>query len=272
MIGMKEVSQNELKEISLNGLKYFADFCKENKLRYYLAYGTLLGAIRHKGFIPWDDDIDVWMPREDYDILINQYSAKIESEEWELLSYEINSKFCFPWAKLCNKKTVVTPSRFNNGFLYGISIDIFPQDTNSTACDRDEFVKDFSELRNWYERKIKLYFLARDTHTSVRNFIKKCLSYLRCAISGSYISVFKQYSDSLRQVKAQDTIWYGAVNYPDYQKKEWFDEIIKAEFEGVLFDIPKEYDKILTTRYGNYMQLPPENERKTNHSFVAYYK
>ena len=83
---------------------------------------------------------------------------------------------------------------------------------------------------------------------------------------------FYQYAEQLRKTKTQDTIWYGAVNYSDFHKKEWFNETIKCEFEDGYYNIPKDFDKVLTSRYGDYMKLPPEKDRVTNHFQIAYYR
>ena len=122
---MKEIIKSEdIKSICIEGLRQLKAFCNDHGLRYYLAYGTLLGSIRHNGFIPWDDDIDIWMPREDYDKLCDLLADQIPG--WELLTCKKNRKYLYEWAKLANLSSEVWPSRFRNGYLYGISIDIFP--------------------------------------------------------------------------------------------------------------------------------------------------
>ena len=95
---MKELSLNELKEIELETLKMFHAFCVEHNIRYFLAYGTLLGAIRYKKFIPWDDDVDLLIPREDYDRLLTLFQ---DNEKYKLYSFERNPDYLFTFAKLC---------------------------------------------------------------------------------------------------------------------------------------------------------------------------
>ena len=114
---MKKILELEdIKRISLEGLIELKNVCEKYHLKYYLCYGTLLGAVRHKGFIPWDDDIDIVMPRKDYDKLL-ELSAEIESEKWKLLSSKNNKKFLFVFSKFCNKQTILKPSRFCNHFF-----------------------------------------------------------------------------------------------------------------------------------------------------------
>ena len=133
---MKELTLEEIKHISLDGLEFFVDICNKNNLRYYLAFGTLLGAVRHHGFIPWDDDIDILMPRKEYDRFI-QISSNMGNDQWEILSYRNTEGYGFYWAKVCSKSTVLTPSRFTSGLLYGVSIDIFPLDYMKSETKED---------------------------------------------------------------------------------------------------------------------------------------
>ena len=96
---MNELTLDELKGIEFDILKHFDAFCKEHNIRYYLAYGTLLGAIRYKKFIPWDDDVDVLVPREDYERLLKIYK---DNAQYKLYAFEKDGKFNCPYAKLCD--------------------------------------------------------------------------------------------------------------------------------------------------------------------------
>lgn len=122
---MKELSLQELKEIEFDILKVFDDFCKENNIRYYLAYGTLLGAIRYKKFIPWDDDVDLLIPRDDYNRMIKLFK---DSERYRLFAFDRNPNFIYPFAKLCDMTTKKDEFGYENGVELGVDIDLFPLD------------------------------------------------------------------------------------------------------------------------------------------------
>jgi lipopolysaccharide cholinephosphotransferase len=125
---MKKIENDELKELQLDMLKNVAEFCKERGIQYSLAFGTLLGAVRHKGFIPWDDDIDICMPRPSYDRFVQEYE---DSEGiYECLTFEKDNKFLFPFAKVSDRRTVaLEQARFVDKYSkLGVNIDIFPVD------------------------------------------------------------------------------------------------------------------------------------------------
>ena len=122
---MKELTLPEIKEIELEILKVFHNFCKENNIRYFISHGTLLGTIRYKGFIPWDDDVDVLVPREDYDRLLAIFK---DSEKYRLLHFEKDDRFLFPYAKLCDMTTLKVENGREADLHLGVDMDIFPLD------------------------------------------------------------------------------------------------------------------------------------------------
>ena len=122
---MKELSLKEIKEIEFELLKKFDSFCKENNVRYFLSNGTLLGAVKYKGFIPWDDDIDVLVPREDYDSLIELFH---DDGRYKLFAFERNAEYRYPFAKFCDMRTRKAEGNIDNGVALGVDIDIFPLD------------------------------------------------------------------------------------------------------------------------------------------------
>ncbi len=260
---MKKLTIDEIKSISLDGLKYFHSFCEINHLRYYLAYGTLLGAIRHHGFIPWDDDIDIVMPREDFNNLI-LLKDKIDNQNWELMSANTNCDYKFQFAKLCNKETVYYPSRFKSGLLYGVPLDIFPLDlveSQSDAINKQSFFRRLIP--------VVLVFNGEGYKPDAFDVVKGLIKYL--FFGGYNRNVIKFHKEML---ECKHGKYYKSFFAPtgDLWEKEWFDNGVKMEFEGVFFNVPANYDEILSTTYGDYMKLPPEEERVYKHEIEAYYK
>ena len=270
----KALETNTIKEISFRGLCYLRDFCKTHNLKYYLGYGTLLGAVRHKGFIPWDDDIDVWMPRNDFELLAKLINST-NNDQWELLTSDNNKDYFFYWAKLCNKQTEVIPSRFSSGLTYGLSIDIFildylPNDLNNLDSQTQQ--KKLKQLENSYLRN--LYRQNVYTQTSNNNTWK---TYIKRLLLPSPSILLKQYNNAVRKISQENktNTFYMTLQSPIKRvfPRDWFDKESKTLiFENESFSVPSDYHQVLTECYGDYMTPPPFDQQITHHSFKAYYK
>ena len=274
---MKErVSEDENKKIAYDVLCYFKHVCQRENLKYYLAYGTLIGAVRHDGFIPWDDDIDVWMPRKDYDrliTLINNYN----NDDFEFLHYTNNEKYYFPWLKICSKKTEIVPSRFMSGLIYGSSIDIFPLD--EFYCNNEneafEFIKMINNKYMNYYRKLKPYTNGIYFWKKPLKIIFKKIYFIFSKIFCINKAIFLNDLEKYIRKKENDNANYMACIFafkPMYFEKKWFKEEVLKKFEDDFFVIPKDYDYILKRIYGEYMKLPPKEQQVIQHTYDAYYK
>lgn len=280
---MLELQSSQIKEISIDGLAYFDSICKANNLKYYLAFGSLLGAVRHRGFIPWDDDIDLLMPRSDYDRFI-KLSSKIEAPEWEILSYVNNEGYQFIWTKLCNKRTELFPSRFSSGLTYGISLDIFPLDyiqsdnLEDAVSQKNQYRNRFKEIK----RKNKPQnTLDQGLVSDIKRIYKK-LNFEFKRVTGSY-SLVADYMELEKEIsKTKDgkfVAWMfdGVYDAPRtlWEKKYFWNskkECNYLDFEGIKVPVPIGYHDVLTTTYGNYMVLPPKEKQVTHHTYKAYFK
>lgn len=267
---MKEIPFDELKQIELDILKNVAKFCDANGIRYFLAYGTLLGAIRHKGFIPWDDDIDIMMPRPDYDRFIEEYSH----EYYKVWSIEKDPSFSLNFAKVTDERTVCSyPGQTTERTCRGLWIDIFPMD--GVPDFEQERCKYLSKVRFW--RKIRSYYLLPSHPIFNKNkkhrAIRMAISYIIHTLTSprfsaqKLIKIFRKYN--------YDTSKYCAflIGF-DYSilETQKLKGMKKATFEDAQFNIPKEYDYVLTKQYGDYMTPPPENERINTHQIKGYWK
>ncbi len=258
---MKPIDIAEQKQIELDILKNFADFCDEHNLRYFLAYGTLIGAVRHKGFIPWDDDIDVWMPREDYNKLINIYNQGNNAPYKLIAPYTRNSYHSF--VKIVNEKTVKLEAGVNykNGFI-GIDIDVFPLDGQPE--NEDEYVKWYNKIQKYY----RAYpYLNLPNDGKLKRIIGLPIIRLLSGGKKHLLDKAKRLHDKYPYDECE---FIGSIeccyDYIEIRyKKEWFRDYVLADFEGVKFRIPVDYDKILTQTYGDYMTPPPETEQVTHH-------
>ena len=265
---MKELSLEEIKQVELDILKVFHSFCVEHGIRYFISHGTLLGAIRYKGFIPWDDDLDVLVPREDYNKLLSVFK---DNEHYQLIAYEKNPEYCFPYAKLCDMSTRKVEGGFNNGRELGLDIDVFPLD----HWDDDiEKARQESKVQRKNMFRLGLTKLRKpDSLHPVKRFIKGIVMVL-CKLRGStyYLEKIIQRADKPEQNGSQ---YMGCKAWNVYGERdilpaEVFAEAIELEFEGEKFFAPVGYDAFLTSLYGDYLPEPPVEKRKTHHNFKAY--
>lgn len=247
-----------------------ADFCEEHNLRYFLGYGTLLGAVRHKGFIPWDDDVDIIMPKDDYLKLIDIFN-KEKKEDHLFLVDPMSDLARHTFVKIIDQRTVKIEGsiEYLHGNL-GVDIDVFPVD----GVPEDE-----EEYRKWYK---KLYMLYRmcvwdvidwKTTTSKKlklalPFIKPFLNRKKLLAKAEKLHSLYPYNNSV-MVDEVSSI-FNLAKHKLY--KVDFDEYEYSDFEDRKFRIPKAYDKILTSTYGDYMTPPPKENRTTHHTNKCYWK
>jgi len=256
---MKKLSIEECRKISLDILTDIADFCEKNGITYFLSVGTLLGAIRHKGYIPWDDDIDIMMPRPDYKRLLNEYNGK-----YKLLKPETGLLY---YAKAYDPSTVKYEAKtdYKKNKAIGVDIDIFPL---------DGIVNDEKEIERLYKKECFLEALLRLSNQPI--FIKKnpikWINRIIPRIIGSRNLVRMieknaqtydyETSDYVIRMRYSPNGFTGALPKSVFEKAY-------GEFEGHTFCIPKGYDQFLTAFFGDYMQIPPEDKRVT-HIFECY--
>lgn len=264
---MKQITLEELKRIQLSILDRVAEFCEKNAINYWLDCGTLLGAVRHKGYIPWDDDIDIGMLRPDYDRFLKTFNDK--NDVYKVYSVENNEKFYYPFAKILDTRTVLYEPD-EKGVKSSVNIDLFVYDN---APDDDAEVEKMYKLRDKYNKlnnvRVRLYMSK-----------KKPLVHLLKVIAYPFLCVFprnhfaKKIVKNSKKYADKDTKRVG--NFMSLTRltceKSIFDKYISMEFENRRFKVPAGYDKWLRAFYGDYMTLPPEEKRVSHHSFKAYYK
>lgn len=254
-----KLTLDEIKSIEINILSYVASLCEKHNLRYFLAYGTLIGAIRHKGFIPWDDDIDIAMPRDDYNRLLD--IMRSEKGKYECL-IPLENGFFYEFAKVIDTTTFVQ-EKYTIKARCGVWIDIFPLD----GLKKNDKLTHF--LLVLFNRCRAAAVNKKFPHKTKGIFVPvEYLFWIICRLIG--YKPFLKWSIKLAQkYKYDDSDIVGyASSYPannKYLKKEWFSESLKVYFEKLQFNIPIGYHEYLTTQYGDYMQLPPENKRVSHH-------
>ncbi|WP_302489657.1 phosphorylcholine transferase LicD [uncultured Mitsuokella sp.] len=263
---MKRLNHQEIKKIELNILLYFDAFCKRNKLRYYLAGGTLLGAVRHQGFIPWDDDVDVCMPRKDYNRLIKIFD---NNSRFVLLSNQLNNSY-FPFAKLTDSTTIVK-AQYNEQET-GLWIDILPVDGLPEDLDK---VNKIYEKCDFYRKILSLVDTklgeGKTTYHKYAKYLLKPIANLyggnRCSAVIEKIALSNPYDQS----KYVGIVTWGLYGSGERMLKSEFEASTSVLFEGHQFPAFSCWQSYLTGLYGNFMQLPPEEKRIT-HDMMVYMK
>ena len=261
---MKEIGLDELKSIELGILQDVADFCDECEITYFLAYGTLIGAIRHKGFIPWDDDIDIAMPRPDYDKFIRLFNER--ESKFKVVAMENNKKYGLSFAKVHDTRTALYETQYKQD-VYGVYIDVFPIDG----------VKDKKQI--FQLRKINLMLHTKKANFTQRKFSKKIINFFGkiLLLPFSIHCIVKVIDIMARKYPFGSTPMAGSICDTVAGERAMidtsvFEGFLMQEFEGRKYKIPIGYDKWLRRIYGDYMQLPPIEKRVTHHVFKAWWK
>ena len=273
----RKMSDAENRRLLLDILEYCADICEKNNVRYFLSGGTLLGAIRHKGFIPWDDDIDVNVPRLDCEKLV-----KLINEDKNNSCYEVYSIGNDPYAPECrwfriyDNRTVCEDTwggRMKKPWYHPMFLDVFPVDGYpSTMEETLKFCKGMKFYAN-------LMICWRNKGLNPENLlvcIRQKIAFVVSRIIGIK-TIHKMCLKYVTKYDSETSEYVGVAAITNYFPNESVKRVdyykpVKVEFEGRMYNAPSNYETYLTQIYGNYMELPPIEKRNSGHQFVNYWK
>jgi lipopolysaccharide cholinephosphotransferase len=259
---MREIQTTELKDICVKILSKFDQICKENNLRYSIHYGTLVGAVIYQGFVPWDDDIDVAMPREDYEKLM---ALQYNDENYEIKHYSYTKDYFYPFAKMIDKNTLLIEKHRCEKNM-GVYIDIFPFDY--VDIFDSEFDKYISKA---LKGRIFINHLGGSTEREQsKNNFHYYLKFIAHKITIPFrLNWIKKFDTQFIKDEGDYCIHFGGNSLMN--SKCW-NSLIPMKFENIEVMGFADYDTILKNKYGNYMQAPPKSAQISHHGFVAYYK
>lgn len=264
----KKITLEEMKTIQVSMMKQIDKICKDNNLTYSLLGGSLLGAVRHQGFIPWDDDIDIMLPRPDYDklksILLNDKDSNLK-----FMDCTTQDDCYYVYGKIIDKRTVLQEKDVYPIKNYGVFIDVFPIDgLPNNDKEKYKLMDKIGRLRTY--RKFAIHTNLSKKNKIV-NILYKVLSipikiygYKRINKKAYNLLKSNSYEDSKYVIIIYDNI---AIQKHKFYEKNFFEKVHYTKFEDTNLLIIDEYDKYLTDLFGDYMQLPPIDKRISNHSF-----
>lgn len=252
----------KIKQLLLKLLDKFVEVCEQNHLQYYLAGGSVIGAVRHKGFIPWDDDIDVHMPRADYEKL-QTLQDEVWGENMRLATWRKTKNYTYDFLKLELTNTTVI-ERLHPDYIGGIFLDVFPLD----------YISDNITEISIFEcklKKIENHYI--ECTISNDNECQSLLELISLKIKRSFynhrnwMGKWEQLATSFGNNQNRVCHSHGYFYYKGGMDKEWFQEGMLMEFEGRKVLVPSDYDAYLKHIFGDYMKLPPVESRK-GHAFL----
>ena len=260
---------NELQTIELSILRDFDVFCQEHSLRYFLSEGTLLGALRHQGFIPWDDDVDVMMPRQDYERFLELAPQGMDMSRYQIQHASTIDNYWSPFAKLRllqHDNSYVQAHIAHLTDANGPLLDIFPLDS---VPKPDSFVQRLNGQYCKFLRKILLLKLRSHKPDCLRTRVMMFVVPLY-SVRG-ILSRLDRLFQRLNKETNQFLINWGSY-YPAHKQTFLYSDVISdklrlASFEGQQFPVPAQAEKVLRQIYGDYMTLPPESERGMKRHF-----
>ena len=263
----RRMTLQEVQSVNLEMMKEIHLFCERNDIRYSLAYGSLIGAVRHGGFIPWDDDIDIMMPRPDFEV----FSRSFRSEKGFILSSVYDSDTYVNYTRIYDNRTIVKGTAKASVEPVGVWIDVFPIDAipDGLAERRDQF----DRLRN-YTALIMRYrrILCNICFRNIKYKLRGCLQMMKLFIENGGIP-FSKWHQKVIEICKENTFGETEMcsslvcveanlnNRQEVFSTSDFQDYQLVPFEDGHFYIIKAYDRVLTTIFGDYMQIPPEEKR-----------
>ena len=264
--GYRQLNEEEIKEIELGVMDYIHNLCEKENINYSLAYGTLLGAVRHKGYIPWDDDIDISLKRDEYDKL---YQAVLRDNDpiYKVASWENDARYPYPFYRVYDARTVYENNYIENDIDLGICVDVFPFDYYADVN------KEMVKLDTYRRLSVYTLYGIHSKSAGLKNIVRYLLVLV---FRLTRVKTWNKKMNLLSmQAKDSDSIDYLMENKRTYTKfeKTLLDKVMDSPFEDRIYKIPEASHQILSAIYGDdFMEIPPVEKRVKHDDFVAYIK
>ena len=264
--GYRQLNEEEIKEVELGVMDYIHNLCQKENINYSLAYGTLLGAVRHKGYIPWDDDVDISLKRDEYDKL---YQAVLRDNDpiYKVVSWENDSRYPYPFYRVYDARTVYENNYIENDIDLGICVDVFPFDYYADVN------KEMVKLDTYRRLSVYTLYGIHSKNAGLKNIVRYLL------VLVFRLTRVKTWNKKMNLLSMQandnDSIDYLMENKRTSTKfeKTLLDKVMDSPFEDRIYKIPEASHQILSAIYGDdFMEIPPVEKRVKHDDFVAYIK
>lgn len=267
---MEQISSDELKKLELDIFRKVIEVCERHELRYIVDYGSLIGIVRHGGFIPWDDDIDISMPRPDYE----RFKRAFEGESAPDSAYELRTgmrnRIAIPYIQVVHKDTVTVKKGRREAYAQSVWVDVFPID--GAGNEKEELEQIYEKY--WEQINVSRKIIGR--YQPFLNPVKQVKQFYWHYIKKYSLKKIIEEAEHVMQTfdyEASGQVFCFCTIYGTEEKnaKKYYEDRIQMSFEGIPCKVPRDYDEKLRGIYGDYMKLPPE-EKRTGHDYTAWWK
>lgn len=258
-----QLSDEELRQVQLIELELLIEvdrICKKNNIKYNIIAGTLLGAVRHKGYIPWDDDADVALLREEYVKFVDACRRDLDHTKYYFQDYEVTEGYRWGYGKLRRKDTLfLRENQENMPYEQGIFIDVFPLDQVPNFYP----ARMLTNFHCFCIRKVLWSEVGKNVSGGILKKVYEWINHIPIN------NIIKHYKKMYEKLNRKNTKWVRILLFPTPNRsygylKKWYEESELIDFEGELFPGIKDYKEYLSFKFGNYTELPPMEKRKTH--------